>query len=126
MAIDKFVELRRIKSKIQFLDNCIKRTKIRINLHNVTQSDMYKTFGYRDKILETLTEELEKLENEKEKLQTKTDIILEKLSGLPKIVLEVAIYKEVYLLSWVQISGKTGYSCEEIQKFYKEAEKFHV
>lgn len=126
MVIKKLDEVRKLKSQIKFLDESIEETKNQMKYHAIIYSDMPKVTGYKDKILEALMERLEELENRKNRLQIKVDLILEELSVLPEMPYKVAIYRCVYGLSWYQISKKTGYSKPSCYRFYAQAKEFKL
>ena len=92
--------------------------------HAIKYSDIPKAAGYKDKVLEMLTEKLEELENKKNRLQIKADMILEELSVLPEMPYKVAIYRCVYGLSWYEISKRIGYSKTSCCRFYNEAKNY--
>lgn len=124
MIMEKFVELRKIKSKMQFLDNCIEETRNRMKVRAMQYSDMPKIVGYKDKTMEILMEKLEELETKKNKLQLKFEMIQEELSILPEMPYKVAFYKVVYRMSWCQISSKLGYSRASCFRFFDEVKNF--
>ena len=125
MVIKKLNEVKKLKSQIKFFEESIEETRNQMKHHAIIYSDMPKAVGYKDKVLEMLTEKLEELENKKNRLQIKADMILEELSVLPEMPYRVAIYRCVYSLSWYEISNKTGYSVAHCHRFYNEA-KNHV
>ncbi len=126
MVIEKLKEVKKIKYQIKFLDESIEETRNQMKHHAIRYSDMPKAVGYKDKILEALIERLEELENKKNRLQIKVDLILEELSVLPELPYKVAIDRCVYGLSWYQISKKTGYSKTSCYRFYAEAKEFKI
>lgn len=126
MVIEKLKEVKKIKYQIKFLDESIEETRNQMKHHAIRYSDMPKAVGYKDKILEALMERLEELENKKNRLQIKVDLILEELSVLPELPYKVAIDRCVYSLSWYQISKKTGYSVAHCHRFYNEAKNYVI
>lgn len=124
MVIEKLKEVKRLKYRIKFLDESIEETRNQMKLHAIMYSDMPKTVGYKDKVLEMLMEKLEELENKKNRLQVKADMILEELSVLPEMPYKVAIYRYIDGLSWYEISKRTGYSKTSCCRFYNEAKNY--
>ena len=124
MVIEKLKEVKKIKYQIKFLDESIEETRNQMKHHAVSYSDIPRITGYRDKVLEMLTEKLEELENKKNRLQIKADMILEELSVLPEMPYRVSIYRYIDGLSWYEISKRTGYSKTSCCRFYNEAKNY--
>lgn len=126
MVIEKLKEVKKLKYQIKFLDESIEETRNQMKHHAIRYSDIPKAAGYKDKVLEMLTEKLEELENKKNRLQIKADMILEELSVLPEMPYRVAIERYVNGLSWYEISKRTGYSKPSCYRFYAQAKEFKL
>lgn len=122
--MEKFNELRKIMHKVKFLEECIEETRTQMKIHAMQYSDIPKTIGFKDRTLEILIEKIEDLENKKNRLQLRYEIIQEELSVLPEMPYKVAFYKVVYGMPWKQISTKLGYSRTSCFRFFDEAKNF--
>ena len=120
---NKFIELRQTKAKLKFLEEAIKVAKIRVKLQEVTCRDSGRFVWGGNKTLSAIEKELTELENEKRDVQNRSEFLLQELNRVPEIPRQIAMYRKVDMLRWEEISQKTGYSFEQLKKFYKQAKQ---
>lgn len=123
MVIDKIKEVRQLKFQIEMIDDKIKEIRSKMEGQAIRYSDMPKPEGYKKNIMQNLMERLLELENKRNILQTRADIILEELLKLPEMMYKVVYYRHIDSLTWLQISTKLHYSIAQCKRFYISAKR---
>lgn len=121
MVIEKIKEVKHLKFQIKILDDKIEEIRAQIEGQAIKYSDMPRMEGYKKNIMQSTMERLLELENKKNRLQMKIDIILEELSELPEMVYKVVYYRHVDSLSWLEVANKLHYSVSQCRRFYIDA-----
>lgn len=125
-VIDKFYEVKQLKFHIKMLDEKINTLRSKVEVQAVKYSDLPKIKNCQDRILSLRMEKLFELEMQKDKLQTKIDIILEELEVLPEHLYGVLHYRIIEGLKWKAISKKLSYSVSQCHRFFDIAKNFNI
>lgn len=125
-VIDKFYEVKQLKFRIKMLDEKIDELRTKLEVQAVKYSDLPKIKNCQDRILSLQMEKLIEMKMQKDKLQTKMEIILEELEVLPEHLYRVLCYRIIEGLRWEAISKKLSYSVAQCRRFFSAAKNFKL
>lgn len=85
---------------------------------------MPKPEGFITSLLQVQTEHLIELEQKKQRLQNRMEMILEDFQTMPENLYKILYYRHVDGLRWEEIALKTNYSRAQCHRLYDNALKF--
>lgn len=118
MVISKIEDIKRMKFQIEVIDEQIEKIRSRMQIQAAKYSSLPKLFGYKQNVLQIQMEKLLELEKRRNDLEGKINEILEEFSRLPEMSYKVLYYRYFGNLTWLEISGKLGYSVAQCRRFY--------